>query len=212
MELGLTSDAKLKQHLLRREGPPWREGPDGEAEDGVFIRVNFDPALVCLLREVKYFKLLNDTRTETLKFIEIPDSALQIYSKVETFRQQTGNLELIVNTYNNIIATLIDVERPLVQAKLDSIDKVLIKGLKHLNWKSHNIDDFVKTVMREVKDAHSTLQTCKSRGTGSCSGELCARSALSSVKFDKSRSVAWRGARGTTSTRGLMICTKRLKL
>jgi dynein heavy chain len=162
MEQRLTSDAKLKQHLLRREGPPWREGPDGEEEDGVFIRVNFDPALVCLLREVKYFKNLNDTRTETLKFIEVPDSALQIYSKAETFRQQTGNLELIVNTYNNIMTTLIDVERPLVQAKLDNIDKVLVKGLKHLNWKSHNIDEFVKTVMREVRDAHSTLQTCKS--------------------------------------------------
>jgi dynein heavy chain len=156
LELGLTSDAKLKQHLLRREGP------DGEDEEGIFVRVNFDKALVCLLREVKYFKLLNDIRTDSLKFIDIPDSALQIYSKVETFRQYTGNLELIVNIYNNMLATLIDVERPLVQAKLDSIDKVLLKGLKHLNWKSHAIEDFIKQTMREVKDAHSTLQTCKS--------------------------------------------------
>ena len=156
VEIGQTSDAKLKQHLLRRES----EGMV-EDEDGVFIRVNFDPALVCLLREVKYFKLLNDTRNETLKFIDIPESALQVYSKVETFRQHTGNLELIVNIYNNIIATLIDVERPLVQAKLDAIDKVLIKGLKHLNWKSHNIDDFIKQTMRDVKDANNVLNTCK---------------------------------------------------
>lgn len=154
-KLGQTSDAKLKQHLLRREGL------DGEDDEGIVIRVNFDPALVCLLREVKYFKLLNDTKTETLKLIDIPESALQIYNKVETFRQHTGNLELIVNIYNNIIATLLDVERPLVQAKLDSIDKVLLKGLKHLNWKSHNIDDFVKQTMRDVKDANSVLNTCK---------------------------------------------------
>jgi len=154
-EIADTSDAKLKQHLLRREGP------DGEDEDGVFIRVNFDPALVCLLREVKYFKLLNDTKDDTLNYIDVPDTALQIFSKVETFRQYTGNLDLIVNTYNTMLSTLIDVERPLVQAKLDGIDKVLLKGLKHLNWKSHNIEDFIKQTMRDVKDANSTLNTCK---------------------------------------------------
>ncbi|KAJ1469451.1 hypothetical protein T484DRAFT_1851755 [Baffinella frigidus] len=66
---------------------------------------------------------------------------MEIYAKAETFRQQTGNLEpivniynnrnleLIVNIYNNTLATLVDVERPLLQGKLDSIDKVLTKGL-----------------------------------------------------------------------------------
>ena len=156
-ELGQTSDSKLKQNLLTR-----MDETGQECEDGVFIRVNFDKALVCLLREVKYFKLLNETKVESLKYIEIPESALQVYSKNETFRQHTGNLDLIVNIYNQIVATLIDVERPLVQAKLDSIDKVLLKGLKHLNWKSGNIEDFIKQTMREVKDANMVLQTCKS--------------------------------------------------
>ena len=56
--------------------------------------VNFDPALVRILREVKYF-LLND--------IDVPQTAHDIYSKVETYRQQTGKLDLTVNMYNNII-------------------------------------------------------------------------------------------------------------
>ena len=66
---------KLKQNLLRRS----------EGENS-YLRVNFDPALVCLLREVQYFQLLK---------IEVPDSAQQIFAKNETYRQQTGNLELV---------------------------------------------------------------------------------------------------------------------
>lgn len=49
---------------------------------------------------------------------------MQIFKKAETFRQQTGNLELIVNIFNHMLATLLEVERPLVQTKLDNIDKV----------------------------------------------------------------------------------------
>ena len=68
----------------------------------------------------------------------------------------------IVNMYNNMLATLLDVERPLLQAKLDDIDKVLQKGLKHLNWKSHAIQEFVANAMAKVKEANSILQTIKS--------------------------------------------------
>jgi hypothetical protein len=80
-ELEHTSQDKLKQSLLRREC-------DADGNEEVFLRVNFDPALVCLLREVKYFKLLNDYKTEAQKMIVIPESAMQIYAKAEIFRQQ----------------------------------------------------------------------------------------------------------------------------
>jgi len=135
-----TSQEKLKQFLLRRD------------DDSLFLRVNFDPELVCLLREVKYFMLLN---------IQVPESAMQIYSKAETFRQQTGNLELIVNTYNNMLATLLEVEKPLLQNKLENIDKSLQKGLKHLNWKSHSIPEFISQTMSVVKEASTVLSTIK---------------------------------------------------
>ena len=74
-----TGIEKLKQNLLRRS-----EG------DSSFLRVNFDPALVCLLREVQYFQMLK---------VEVPDSAQQIFAKNETYRQQTGNLELVSYNY-----------------------------------------------------------------------------------------------------------------
>ena len=57
------------------------------------LRVNFDPMLVKLLREVKYFLLLE---------MDVPEAAMKTYQRGETLRQQTGNLDLIVVTYNNI--------------------------------------------------------------------------------------------------------------
>lgn len=65
-----------------------------EGEAAPLLRVNFDPMLIRLLREVKYFLLLE---------APVPDSALKVFKRAEVFRQQTGNLELIVNTYNNIL-------------------------------------------------------------------------------------------------------------
>jgi dynein heavy chain len=42
-----------------------------------FVRVNFDPVLVKLLREVKYLQLLD---------ITVPDRACQLYKKVNVYR------------------------------------------------------------------------------------------------------------------------------
>ena len=53
------------------------------------LYVNFDPLLVRLLREVKYFLLLG---------FEAPQAALEIYEHAETFRKHMGNLDLVVLT------------------------------------------------------------------------------------------------------------------
>jgi dynein heavy chain len=142
LEQQSTGAEKLKMHLLRRE----------EGGEHAFLRVNFDPALICLLREVKYFLMLN---------IDIPESAQKIFEKNETFRQQTGNLDIIVNTYNKILETLLDVERPLLQARLDDIDKFLAKGIKSLTWKSPAINEFIQNTMTRVEETDTILRTIK---------------------------------------------------
>lgn len=73
------------------------------------MRVNFDPVLVRLLREVKYLQLLD---------IEVPERASALYSKVNVYRTQTGNLELTVNMFNEILATLLPVEKPLLADRI----------------------------------------------------------------------------------------------
>eukprot|EP00961_Rhodomonas_salina_P079496 1068191-Rhodomonas_salina.1 len=60
-----------------------------------------------------------------------------------------------------MLETLLDVERPLLQAKLEDIDKYLQKGLKHLNWKSTPINEFVSGTMTKVNEANQILQTIK---------------------------------------------------
>ena len=140
-EIDNTSAEKLKQSLLRKD-----------AASG-FMSVNFDPALVCLLRETKYFLLLN---------LEVPESAMSIFEMAETYRQQTGNLDLIVNIYNSILETVLDVERPLIQQKLDNIDKVLLKGQTRLNWKATGINEFIQQSMTLVKELKGQLTDMKS--------------------------------------------------
>lgn len=110
-----SSQEKLKLPLLRTQ----RARPN-------LLSVNFDPALVRLLREVKYFLLLG---------LRVPDSALEIYKRAETFRKHTGNLDLIVNMHNAIQMQLLPVERPLMQQYLNRMRQALAPGLKSLNWK-----------------------------------------------------------------------------
>ena len=136
-----SSQAKLKLPLLRRD-----------SETGL-LAVNFDPDLVALLREVKYFLLLD---------LPVPESAQQIFKKAEVFRTQTGNLELIVNMYNKMVTSLLPVEKPLVSTYVNKIDKTLSRGVKQLSWKSHGIDLFITECMADVKAADKIMGTLKS--------------------------------------------------
>ena len=106
------TEDKLKKTLLVRE----------ETEEG-FILVNFDPMLVRLLREVKYLQLQE---------IGVPGTANDLYAKVEVYRTQTGNLDLIVNMYNDILATLLPVEKPLLFERIERMNKTLQPGIGEL--------------------------------------------------------------------------------
>lgn len=80
------TEVHLNKFLLYREATP-------VAEEG-FVRVNFDPTLERLLREVKYLLLLD---------IEVPERATLLYKKADVYRTQTGRLEIIITMYNEIL-------------------------------------------------------------------------------------------------------------
>ena len=65
-----STEEKLNQFLLVRE-------ESEEIEEGI-LRVNFDPLLVRLLREVKYLQILD---------IGVPEKAQTLYQKVDTYRR-----------------------------------------------------------------------------------------------------------------------------
>ena len=133
------SESKLAMFLLTR------------GEDKM-LEVNFDPALVRTLREVKYLLLL---------CLDIPVTASRIYDKVEVYRSQTGNLDLIVGMYNSILRTLHPVEFPLLQDRIDRINTNVEPGIVTLRWKDEGIEPFIKSSMVVVKDVDTLVKKMK---------------------------------------------------
>ncbi|MEW5311809.1 MAG: hypothetical protein WDW38_003494 [Sanguina aurantia] len=139
-----TSGEKLDMPLLRLV--------DASSKDAPVLGVNFDPALVRLLRETKYFLLLR---------VEVPESAQAIFQHADTFRQQISSLDLICSIYNKIQKTILPVEKPLVQQKLDAVDVALKNSLESMSWRSDNIDAYIRDCMELVKDVDLVLSTVK---------------------------------------------------
>lgn len=135
-----SSDAKLKLPLLRR------------SERSRKLVTNFDPSLIRLLREVKYFLHLD---------LSVPDSALDIFKSAEIFRSWTGNLDLIVNMNNSVLNQLLPVERPLVAPYLAKFDCAVENGISVLNWRSDGIESFIDASMKQVTIVHDILKTMK---------------------------------------------------
>ena len=123
------------------------------------ITVNFDPALIKLLNECKYFVIQKKN---------IPEIAQKMFAEAETFRVQTAKLTLIQNMYNEMLRKMLDVEKPLLKGQMKAIDKVLDKGLKQLVWKSPtgDKDDFITEANTLVVEAHKTLFEMKANMEG----------------------------------------------
>ena len=136
-----TSAAKLKQPILVRN------------EETSLLSVNFDPDLVRLLREVRYFSYLSER--------EVPPAAADLYKQSETFRVLIGNLQLITGKYNQMLTTLMEVEKPLLDRELKSMDLLLRRGLDELTWKSNEVTLFVRQALNEVSAAHNKLCVLK---------------------------------------------------
>lgn len=135
-----SSQAKLKYPLLVRH-PQTR-----------CLRVNFDPALEKLLREIKYLRLLN---------VDVPPSALQISAKEETFRKYRSELMYIVEPYNAMIEGLHPLEEPLVRRHINNIDASVGRGIDELNWKSTGIETFIDECRKAVEGANEIVTNLK---------------------------------------------------
>ena len=138
------TEDQLNKYLLVREETEL-------AEEG-FVRVNFDPILTRYLREVKYLQILD---------IPVPDRAEGLFGKVDTYRRWTGRLDLIVEMYNNIIATLLPVEKPLMFDRIQKMNKALQSGIDTLKWNSENIDPFINQAMVIVTDVDELVKKMK---------------------------------------------------
>jgi dynein heavy chain len=117
------------------------------------IRINFDPNLLQLLKEIKYFKILN---------LPIPKEAEDVYAKNSTFKKHIASLENITVLYNNVICSLIEVEKPLVQEKLKKVQNILEPGFSSITWeKTKEIEDFVAKAHINISDLGNTVDRLK---------------------------------------------------
>ena len=137
-----SSSAKLRLPLLERDPA------NGH------LRVNFDPGLVKLLRETKYFLLLG---------LQVPETAVDIYRNVETFRAWTGQLDMIVNKNNANLDRTLPVEAPLIQPYLEAFDKKIESGLGMLKWNTcaDAVTEFLAECFETVDIVDEITETMK---------------------------------------------------
>jgi dynein heavy chain len=133
------SEANLHKPILLRD------------EQGL-LEVNFDPKVVALLKEVKYFENLQ---------IKVPEKAKNIFTKSETYRNYVLSLEHIVKQYNAFHTTLLPVEAPLISVRLDDIDKRCEEGVTSLDWTHPRLDTFIKETAQVVGELSNILQTTR---------------------------------------------------
>ena len=119
----------------------------------MLLSVNFDPALLQLLKEVKYLKILD---------MEIPPEADEAFKKNDKFRTQISGLENIKALYNNIILQLNEVEAPMVQAKLNKVEKELEPGLNKWTWE---MSDDITSRRRAASRGSRAYFSCCARGS-----------------------------------------------
>uniref|UniRef100_A0A8B9E0C3 DYH9 protein n=1 Tax=Anser cygnoides TaxID=8845 RepID=A0A8B9E0C3_ANSCY len=109
--------------------------------------------LVSVLREVSYLS--------GSQMGDIPPTAAAIYSSKELYRQMVANLELMVNRYNKILKTVLEVEYPLIQGELQDIDLRLKEAEETLNWKMEGVWDHISVVMDAVHNLERRTQKAK---------------------------------------------------
>ena len=63
--------------------------------------------------------------------------------------------------YNNIIATLLAVEKPLMMERIQKMNKALQSGIDTLKWNSENIDPFINQAMAIVTEVDELVKKMK---------------------------------------------------
>ncbi|CAK0838245.1 unnamed protein product [Prorocentrum cordatum] len=132
---------KLKMRLLRR------------VEKTGLLKVNFDPMMVSMLREIRFFLIFD---------IPVPEEAIKIYERASVYRQWVAQLDNIVRLYNAVLTELLPVEEPLLEDRIVKMDAALSPGLTELKWRSEDkIPEFIESAMKVVSDVSSVVAVMK---------------------------------------------------
>ncbi|XP_056236518.1 dynein axonemal heavy chain 11 isoform X2 [Seriola aureovittata] len=108
------------------------------------VSVNFNPKLTEVLKDVKHI--------QTLSQVNIPAAAMTVFDKRDMFTKYVTSLQLLVQWYNKLKQTVLEVELPLIQAELESIDLQLTRAETDLTWQDVDCRSFISTTKDLVQD------------------------------------------------------------
>ncbi|KAL0281201.1 UNVERIFIED_CONTAM: hypothetical protein PYX00_002260 [Menopon gallinae] len=114
------------------------------------LTVNFDPNLVAILREVHYLKLINKEN--------IPEAALNVSEREDTFRSHTSKLNQTIEWYNKIRRVCAPVEFDLIKDVVKLIDEEVDKGQRELNWNSPDLSEYIENLYQSVGNLEKRVQ------------------------------------------------------
>ncbi|XP_030631015.1 dynein heavy chain 17, axonemal-like [Chanos chanos] len=117
------------------------------------LSVNFNKQLVAVLREVHYLTIQGQEN--------IPPNTGDVFAKRETFRTFVGNLDLIVSWYNQVRATVLPVEFPLIEEELKMIDEQLSHAESTLCWNSDGVWEYIQKMRDTLHDFQSRISMAK---------------------------------------------------
>ncbi|KAF0977183.1 hypothetical protein FDP41_003836 [Naegleria fowleri] len=115
------------------------------------LQVNFNSELAFCIQEVEQLGSYSSI---------IPEEALELFSKGDSFRLKISTMDLMVRQYNTVIQTLLEVERPLLSNKLKEADTLIEEATHRLTWKS-DIDPFISNSREVVKDLYNRTNFLK---------------------------------------------------
>ncbi|KAI3381366.1 hypothetical protein SNEBB_008024 [Seison nebaliae] len=118
------------------------------------IASNFDPQLKSVLQEVKYMEVADIT--------DIPEKAAEIYKSKDKYRNLLNHLDYAVKSYNRIKDEILEVEYPLLNLQIQTIDEVIKRGEKDLMWDSDGLEDYVIELRTQTHDLEERLLNTKS--------------------------------------------------
>ena len=63
--------------------------------------------------------------------------------------------------YNGILSTLLKVEKPLLQDRIERMNNALMPGINELKWNNQIIDPFINSAMNIVRDVDQLVKKMK---------------------------------------------------
>ncbi|KAG5856708.1 hypothetical protein ANANG_G00010770 [Anguilla anguilla] len=131
----------LNQALIKRHGSTG------------LLSVNFNPELIAVLRDVKHMQMLD--------LMNIPGAALAVFEKKDIFVMYVGSLQLLVQLYNKLKQSVLEVEFPLIKAELAAVDGQLHMAEVELTWQDQRCWDYISSMKETVQDLERRVQKTK---------------------------------------------------